>query len=347
MAYWDIPRATTGARLLCEIGVEHGLTLEECLAGSGLIPASLTEPDAELAAWQELAVARNLATRLRHVPHLGFAAGLRHRSTTYGVAGLLLLSSPTLRAAATACIRFGQLAHVFSRTELVKEAEQTAVVFDAAALPADLRPFLVEREIAALAIAARDALGDPPRGCRIEFRHEGPRLPYRQRRLVGARPVFGTGHDRIVMANEMWDRPLPQADPRTCREAELHCREVLAQRLGRRTVSGQVLDRLRAGTERLPGLGQVAAALMTTARTLRRRLADEGTSFRALVEHVQVQRATELLAGRMSVERIADRLGYTDPSAFTQAFKRWTGVTPRAYRASLEHGGDPPPRPRG
>lgn len=342
MAYWDTPRATTGARLLCDLGFEQGLTVDECLAGSGVTAASLTEQNAELAAWQELAVVRNLVTRLGHIPHLGFAAGLRHRSTTYGVAGLLLLSSRTLRAAATDCIRFGRLAHVFSRIELVKDSEVTAVVFDVSALPADLHQFLVEREIAAMAIAARDALGDQPPDCRVEFRHRGRRISYRQRREVGVRPVFGAQHDRVVMANAVWDRPLPRADPHTCREAEQYCRELLAQRLARRTVSGQVLVRLGASTDRLPGLTQVAEALLTTPRTLRRRLADEGTSFRALVEHVQLRRATEMLTdGRMSVERIADRLGYTDPSAFTQAFKRWTGMTPRAYRAT------PPPRHRG
>jgi AraC-like DNA-binding protein len=70
-----------------------------------------------------------------------------------------------------------------------------------------------------------------------------------------------------------------------------------------------------------------------SSRTLRRRLDEEGTSFRSLLEEVRQALAEELLAtGGLSLEEIAERLGYGEVSNFIHAFKRWKGVPPRQYR---------------
>ena len=73
-----------------------------------------------------------------------------------------------------------------------------------------------------------------------------------------------------------------------------------------------------------------------TPRTLRRRLLDEGTSYRALCDEAREALAEELLAAPLlAVERIAERLGYANASSFILAFKRWKGQPPQAYRRAL------------
>lgn len=70
-----------------------------------------------------------------------------------------------------------------------------------------------------------------------------------------------------------------------------------------------------------------------TPRTLHRRLVDEGTSYRELVEAVRHTLAVEhLKSARFSVNEVAFRLGYTDIANFRRAFKRWEGVPPSTYR---------------
>ena len=77
----------------------------------------------------------------------------------------------------------------------------------------------------------------------------------------------------------------------------------------------------------------VAADLGMTGRTLRRRLASEGASYRTLLEEVRESLATEMLAtGRLAVEDVALRLGYAEASSFIAAFRRWTGRTPTAWQ---------------
>ena len=76
----------------------------------------------------------------------------------------------------------------------------------------------------------------------------------------------------------------------------------------------------------------VARQLSTSERTLRRRLADEGTSYRALLAEVRLTLAEDAGDGALSVEDVALRLGYAEATPFIAAFRRWTGTTPARWQ---------------
>ena len=77
----------------------------------------------------------------------------------------------------------------------------------------------------------------------------------------------------------------------------------------------------------------VSRALAVSRRTLSRRLAEEGTSFRQILDDVRADFARALLQDRtLSIADIAFFLQYSEPAVFHRAFRRWTGVTPRAFR---------------
>jgi len=87
----------------------------------------------------------------------------------------------------------------------------------------------------------------------------------------------------------------------------------------------------------LPGQEIASELLWTTPRTLRRRLAEEGTSWRRIVNDLKFARAVaRLQEGRSSVGEIAEELGYTDTAHFTRFFRRRAGIAPSAYRAEVE-----------
>jgi AraC-like DNA-binding protein len=79
----------------------------------------------------------------------------------------------------------------------------------------------------------------------------------------------------------------------------------------------------------------MAKRLGLTARSLQRRLQDEGTSFQALRDETRRSLADRYLGQGLSVAEISFLLGFSEPSAFFRAFKRWTGLTPVERRASL------------
>ncbi|MDF5855495.1 AraC family transcriptional regulator [Pseudomonas aeruginosa] len=85
--------------------------------------------------------------------------------------------------------------------------------------------------------------------------------------------------------------------------------------------------------DRYPSIAWVALQLKVTERTLRRRLADEGTNYREVLDLVRHDRARQLLRDeRLRIEEVAERLGYMDTSSFRHAFRRWTGQCANDYR---------------
>jgi len=87
--------------------------------------------------------------------------------------------------------------------------------------------------------------------------------------------------------------------------------------------------------EHYPMIGEVAGRLGMSVRTFQRRLGQFGLSYSQLVENTRRERACRLLRkGNLKLSVVAGSIGYTDPSSFTRAFRRWKGVPPSVYQRS-------------
>ncbi|MGH3968682.1 MAG: helix-turn-helix transcriptional regulator, partial [Mycobacterium sp.] len=145
--------------------------------------------------------------------------------------------------------------------------------------------------------------------------------------------AFGRAHNRLHFPRAMLDEPLPQADPHTLEMCMAQCDVLMQRNEQRRGITAVVRTKLFRDAGGFPALPDVAADLDMHPRTLRRRLADEGTSFRALLNEARSALAVDLLCNvGLTVEEVSRRLGYTDVSTFSHAFRRWHGTAPSAYR---------------
>lgn len=104
----------------------------------------------------------------------------------------------------------------------------------------------------------------------------------------------------------------------------------------RREVEGRIETLLEAGEARI---GTVARELRMSRQTLYRRLKAEGVSFEGLRDGVRRRLALKLISDGVAVKEAAWRLGFSDPSAFSRAFKRWTGKSPRDLRGKAAQPG--------
>lgn len=277
---WSPRRSAISAHLLIQFGIDRGLGLEQCLAGSGLDIRLLGDPSGEIDAAQELSVVRNLVRHLGDACAPGLAAGLRYHLNAYGIWGFALLSSPTFLSAAQLGLRYLDLTFAFHGIRLEVHGDEAHLVLDDAGIPEDLRIFLLERDAGGVLRIQRDLTGQ--------------------------------------------------------------CRALLARRQVRGGLAGRIRDRLLRTPGHLPDMQTLAMELHLTVRTLRRRLDDEGSSYRLLLDEVRQALAEELLAtGAIRLEEIAERLGYGEVSNFIHAFRRWKGMTPRQYRQRRRLGAMP------
>ena len=329
----DLPRSTASVALLLAHGRERGLTDATMLAGTGLSPTVVADPAAEVTGRQELAVLEALAEADDDPVGAGLALGARYHVTTYGIYGFALVSSPTLREAITVGLRYLSLTFILVDLRFRETGDRATLELSAGSLPeGPVRDLVLARDAAAI-VTLRADLGIEAAALRgVSLAVPSPHDPVRADVLDG--PIgFEARTSEVVLDRAILDRPMPQANPHTAAMCEAQCRDLLARRHRLGGVAGEVRDRLLADPAHMPDMEAVAAERFVTSRTLRRQLADEGTGFRDLVDEVRETLATELLSGAgLTVEETARRLGYAEPAAFIHAFRRWTGMTPGAWR---------------
>jgi AraC-like DNA-binding protein len=335
MVHWDLPRAPTSTQLMTRLAAEYDVPTETCLRGTRLRPGHLDDPHAEISVRQELTVVANLLDALGNRPGLGLEAGARYHLTTYGIWGFALISSPTLRSAIDVGLRYVDLTFSLGRIQLREREQEVQLVLDAPEVPLALQRFVVERDAAAIQTMQCELLASPIPIHRISLTFPPPvGGTSREAELFGVMPAFDAEENVVAFDPALLDAPLPQANEHTAAVAAAQCRDLLARRQARTGLAGQVRDTLLTRLADPPNANQVAARLHVSDRTLRHRLAAEGTSFRALLDEAREYMAEELLvSGGLTVAETAQRLGYVEVSSFSQAFRRWKGVGPRAYRA--------------
>jgi AraC-like DNA-binding protein len=145
---------------------------------------------------------------------------------------------------------------------------------------------------------------------------------------------FDAPAHKLVFSNDLLLLPLIQADPAAQRLAMEQCQRELEALRADISLCGRVAGLLERGNG-FPSLEDVAHTLALSPRTLKRRLKDEATTFSAILDEERKKRACRLLHDHdLSVEDIAERLGYSDAANFSRAFRRLFGMSPRDYRRS-------------
>ncbi|MDE0855550.1 MAG: AraC family transcriptional regulator [Nevskia sp.] len=334
MPDWSIPHGIAGARHLVEVAQSHGATLAACLEGTGINPADVANSEAEIAPEQEMRVIRNVVEALPQVPALALEVGLRYHLTDFGIWGYALFSSRSLREALLLGLRYLDLSAIFGELKFEERGDESYLHLDYSMVPAEVRQFLIERDSAAILRVQRLIDPRPAPPLRMYFEFPRPAYAARFQELFGRMPEFGAQETLFVLDRKVSVQPLPQANEATARMCEIECQKLLARRRARSGISAKVRDIILRRPAQAADMEVVAEELCMTSRTLRRHLADQGTSFRALRDEVLMTLAEELIGtARMKLAEVAERLGYSDAAAFSHAFKRWKGVTPGAARS--------------
>jgi len=317
--------------------LELGFDPQALFAEVGFDRGLLREPEASIPYRSTAALLAHCVERTGH-PELMLRVAQRCDFSVLGIVSLLARHSPDIGTAWRTTI---ERLHLHDRGAVI-----TLEVSGAFAV---LGYSIYERDVVgagqvhllAIALAQRimqGLCGTPWHATEVHLPVRRPRSEAPFRRFFGAPLRFDAERAALVFPADLLKRPIPGADAAVRRAAE-ELADAL-EREGSRAVGPAVRRALSA----LLVAGHasednVAAAFSMHRRTLNRRLRGEGTTFRRLLEETRFEVARQLLRDTdAAVDQIASGLGYSGPTAFGRAFKRWSGLAPQAWRGSRAAG---------
>lgn len=314
--------------------VERGHDPDHLLRGASLRDGALVDPADNWFLSGQVAVHR--AASRAGGDDIFVEIGRRLHLASYGVPGLAVLSCANVGAALATMQGFAPLFGFKERVSLKTRSRSWIELEAPLEVEDEIACQFLQLDIAKLLTFLRDLAGPATVPLRLAIGDFGDAS---WRALADHAGVAiertAPGRSRIYMEPKLLSKPLRQANPAAHRKAVEASRRLMAGFRSRIDVRFRVLERMRDFDTDIPSSGQVALDLGMSDRTLRRHLEKTGMSYSMLLEERRKQLAKQLLREGVTVEEIADRLGYRDPANFRQAFKRWTGQVPSFYRAFL------------
>jgi AraC-like DNA-binding protein len=317
-----------------------GISPVRALQAAGLRERDVLAPDTLVSIDQMVAVYQAVIAE-PFDPMLAYRLGLAFHVTTYGMYGFAVLSTAYAAQALEVALQYHRLGSPLARpTLLVGEpsARWKFTVIPHPRIVGALYEFLSRLHLAIFAALYSEVIDDDLSGMRAGLAFDlAPDEAAVVEQLMGLKVERVRGRDSwIRLDSGRLSRPTRMGSPAVNRMLLAICDEQIEELRKRKGVAGQLRTILIANSCR-PLSATVAANRMgTTERSLARRLAAEGTSFRAVLDDVRLQAAIGYLRDtELTVEVIADVMGFSDAANFRRAFRRWTGDAPRHYRSRL------------
>jgi len=321
------------ARSLLRLIEDRGLSPERLCRGLGFTYQDLMD-QALLLSHQQV---RELILRAQQQlgePALGLAAGARQTPVSWGVAGLAMLTCETFGDA----INYG-VAHESEAGAMVDHLVQQhgrEVIIEVLPRQFDLQieAYLVDETMASALAISRYLVGPTFKPLRIDLTQARPAHAEVYRRFYRCPVRFDAGCNRLTFESHWLGTRLPGYDRITCGLVQRQLNKVLAMPIGRHDLVEAVTNRMRFAAATRPGQKDLARMVNISDRTLRRRLVQQDTTYRAISDGARYERARDLLVNSdISIAQVAELVGYSDARAFRRAFKRWTGQLPTEFRA--------------
>ena len=314
---------------------QAGHALDGPLKEVGLSRADVASPDGRISYAAYMGLIERAALLLGE-PGYGLKLGSSHSVRDSGLVGFIALNSPTLGDALANVQRYIGVTN--EGLDAVFESLGSAggkLRFREADAPMRGLRHHAEQAMALLVKGAYELTKRRATPIRVEFTHERPSARIDYKGILGCPVRFQAEWDAVIYSKESLQLPVQGADNKLLRVLAATCDRIVGPRPRKddlvHSVGEYVVKRLNKGA---PSFDDVARDFSMSSKTLERRLADRGASYRELVDDKRCNLAKDLLANTdMRLVQIAYMLGYSEPGPLVRAFKRWTDQTPMQYRS--------------
>lgn len=313
-----------------------GLDADAVLAAAGLELVRLQTGEGFIAASQMRTLIEGTLAASAH-PWLGLEFGKLAPAHMHGPVGYSAVASASPRQALTVLSRYSCLRSSAFRLEL--EPHQRAsdvVVVELLDMGPLARRVMLDALMLMVARMLESISGQSLAAAEYFLPWPRPAWAAQYGACLGGTFHFDAPRLALRIPTSLLDAPCLSADPEAFAAASAECERKLAGMDAVATAAERLRARLRRVEDKFPTLAELAAEQALSPRTLMRRLKEEGTCFQDVLDEVRYERARwHLLHTDAPVEVIAERLGMADTSNFGRSFRRWSGMTPSQFRASL------------
>jgi AraC-like DNA-binding protein len=312
---------------------EAGVAPEPLLKEAGLTYHQIADPEIRLRVRDQIGFL-NLAASALHDNLLGFHLAEPIDLRELGMFYYALTSSEMLSEALQRGARYSSIVNEGISLRYVEGAE-IRITFEYVGVSRHLDRHQIEFCMVTLIRMCRQLAGLRVVPTRVRFTHLRENADSECFEFFGGDLEFGAATDELVFAKSIGQIPIVSADPYLNKILIAYCEEALSRRSThsgafRSSVENAIVPLLPHGKARA---GEIARRLGMSQRTFARRLSLEGLTFSEILQELRSDLAERYLADDdLSVSRISWLLGFQEVSAFTHAFKRWSGKTPRESR---------------
>jgi len=324
--------ATIG-QIVARVLEMHGLDAAAMFERHGIDPAVLGDPNARIPSRTWDALARDAAALIPD-PAFGLLAARCWHPSNLGALGYAWLTSSTLRTGLGRVVRYWRVLGEASSTRLVESSTGLKFMLARQASDSISSALAVDFVISLLVDMCRMNAGSSLRPVAVHLRRVQPKDSEVFRRHFGCAIHFAAGEDSFTLSAREADRLLPTSN----RQLAATLDRILAEQLAHLDKK-DVVTRCQAHLLEQLSSGEVSSDVMAeqlnmSRRTLQRKLAEADLTYQELVDDTRRDLAMRHLEDpRHSITDVTFLLGFSQQSAFTRAFKRWTGMSPSEYRA--------------
>jgi AraC-like DNA-binding protein len=329
------PSAAGGiARLAWARAKKAGIELGRLAKKAGLTVQQIEDSDARLGAQSQIRFLALSADALRD-EFLGFHLARDFDLRMIGWLHYVLASSEVLGEALQRAVRYSRMVNE-GIAVAYREGGEIALSFNYVGVARRSDRHQIEFWMTSLVRECCELTRRRLQPIRVKLTHHRSEDCSEFNAFLGCDVEFGADVDELAFPGTIKHIPVVSADPYLNELLISHCEAALSRRRSnvaplRLAVENAIAPLLPHGRARL---GEVARRLGMSQRTLARRLAAEGLSFSAILDEMRVDLAKRHVEdAHLSISQIAWLIGFQEVSAFTHAFKRWTGRTPRQMRA--------------
>jgi AraC-like DNA-binding protein len=317
----------------------RGLAAETVCQAAQIDPAWVDDPNSRVpaAAMERLWAA---AEQLTGDADLGLHSAECYNPGALSIVGYVILSCRTAGEALERLACYAPLLNEGLQVRVERKQDTTICRFGAAD---DLGSYLrrsprqvIETLAAGIVLTLGRVATRPPVPIAVTFQHAAPASIAEHARLLGPVVCFDQLENAVVYSTSALAAVMLSADPALLEVFEGDARRRLEQLKSHGSVSGRVQSIVGARLKgEVPSLAVIASELAMSERSVQRSLTEESTSYREIVDEVRKDLAlSHLSRPGVSAADVAFLLGFSEPSAFTRAFRRWTGSSPSQFRCA-------------